>query len=46
MIKSSGSKLKFVITTHSSLFYNVLYNELNAKTCYLLERLEDVSTPE
>jgi hypothetical protein len=41
MIKSSKSDLKFVITTHSPLFYNVLYNELNSKTCYLLERLEN-----
>lgn len=41
LIKVSQSDLKFVITTHSPLFYNVLYNELNSKTCYLLERLED-----
>jgi hypothetical protein len=41
LIKASQSGLKFVITTHSPLFYNVLYNELNAKTCYLLDRLED-----
>jgi hypothetical protein len=41
LIKSSKSDLKFVITTHSPLFYNVLYNELNSKTCYLLERLEN-----
>lgn len=41
LIKSSKSGLKFVITTHSPLFYNVLYNELNSKACYLLERFED-----
>lgn len=41
LIKSSTSSLKFVITTHSTLFYNVLYNELNSKMCYLLERFED-----
>lgn len=41
LIKTSPPDLKFVITTHSPLFYNVLYNELNAKTCYLLERRED-----
>ena len=40
-------QLKFVITTHSPLFYNVLHNELDLKKkpanegCYLLERLED-----
>ena len=41
LIKSSQSDLKFIITTHSPLFYNVLHNELNSKACYLLERLED-----
>lgn len=29
LIKSSQSNVKFVITTHNPLFYNVLYNELN-----------------
>lgn len=44
LIKSSESPdLKFIITTHSPLFYNVLFNELNAKTCYMLERFEDGS---
>ncbi|AUM13250.1 ATP-binding protein [Ketobacter alkanivorans] len=43
LIKSSKSNLKFIITTHSPLFYNVLYNELNSKACYLLERFEDGS---
>lgn len=38
---SNGQGLKFIISTHSPLFYNVLYNELNAKACYLLERFED-----
>jgi len=41
LIKTSQSGLKFVITTHNPLFYNVLYNEVNNKTCYLLEPLED-----
>ena len=48
LIKSSESRsLKFVMTTHSPLFYNVLHNELglsaNGKKegCYLLEHLED-----
>ncbi|MBL1459083.1 MAG: AAA family ATPase [Methylophaga sp.] len=31
LIKSSKSELKFVITTHSPLFYNVLSNELSNK---------------
>ena len=29
LIKSSQSGLKFIITTHNPLFYNVLYNEFN-----------------
>ncbi|MCP1243684.1 anticodon nuclease [Acetobacter lambici] len=33
--------LKFIITTHSPLFFNVLFNELNSKTCYMLNRFED-----
>lgn len=41
LIKSNQSDLKFIITTHSSLFYNILFNELRRKACYLLERLED-----
>lgn len=43
LIKSSQSDLKFVITTHSPLFYNVLFNEFNSKASYLLERYEDGS---
>lgn len=31
LIKSSESDLKFVITTHNPLFYNVLFNEFNNK---------------
>ncbi|MEQ3701669.1 hypothetical protein [Thalassolituus sp.] len=31
LIKSSRSDLKFVITTHSPLFYNVLFNDLSRK---------------
>ena len=41
LIKSSQSNLKFIITTHSPLFYNVLFNEFSNKACYMLERLED-----
>jgi len=29
VIKSSQSELRFIITTHNPLFYNVLYNEFN-----------------
>ncbi len=43
LIKRSESVngLKFIITTHSPLFFNVLFNELGKKTCYMLKRLED-----
>jgi wobble nucleotide-excising tRNase len=37
--KSSG--LKFVISTHNPLFYNVLFNELGNKACYMLNKLND-----
>ncbi|SDD61807.1 AAA family ATPase [Ruegeria marina] len=47
LVKVAPQQLKFVITTHSPLFYNVLHNELGLKKqgkkegCYLLERFED-----
>ena len=43
LIKFSQSDLRFIVTTHSPLFYNVLFNELNGKACYMLERFEDGS---
>jgi wobble nucleotide-excising tRNase len=49
LIKSSQSDLKFIITTHNPLFYNVLHNELDLSKkgkndgCYFLERHEDGS---
>lgn len=41
LIKSSDSELKFIITTHSPLFYNVLYNELGKAKKYLIRKNED-----
>lgn len=44
LIKSSTSDLKFIITTHNPLFYNILFNEFNRvkKTKkWLLEKLND-----
>jgi wobble nucleotide-excising tRNase len=41
LIKSSKSNLKFIVTTHSPLFHNVLYNELKLKFSCLLARFED-----
>ncbi len=43
LIKSSQSNLKFIVSTHSPLFYNVLFNELNGKACYMLQRFADGS---
>ena len=42
LIKSSESKkLTFIVTTHNPLFYNVLYNEVQAKSGNILRRYED-----
>ncbi|SJN38524.1 Anticodon nuclease [Sphingobacterium faecium PCAi_F2.5] len=43
LIKSSKSELKFVITTHNPLFYNVLHNELKDERYkkYLLKNFDD-----
>ena len=45
LIKNSQSNIKFIITTHNPLFYNVLHNELrderNKK--YILKNLDDGS---
>jgi len=45
LIKSSnilnGQGLKFVITTHSPLFYNVLYSELKPGACFVLRRYDN-----
>lgn len=44
LIKSSTSDLKFIITTHNPLFYNVLFNEFNKvkrTKKWLLEKLND-----
>ncbi|MCQ4241007.1 anticodon nuclease [Stutzerimonas stutzeri] len=41
LIKSSESGVKFIVSTHSALFYNVLYNEVGAKSGYILSRLDD-----
>ncbi len=49
LIKSCQSKVRFIITTHNPLFYNILYNELDLKKknkegkecCYLLDKNND-----
>ncbi|GAB2025996.1 AAA family ATPase [Lactovum odontotermitis] len=41
LIKSCESDVRFIITTHNPLFYNVLYNELKKSQRLRLEKLED-----
>lgn len=41
LIKSSMSNIKFIVSTHSPLFYNVLYNEVGAKSGLILSRFDD-----
>jgi wobble nucleotide-excising tRNase len=41
LIKTNESDIKFIITTHNPLFYNVLYNELKLPNGYILRRLAD-----
>lgn len=43
LIRSSDNGLKFIITTHNPLFYNVLYNEIKPKKCFMLVKNEDGS---
>lgn len=45
LIKDDVSNIKFVITTHNPLFYNVLHHELDGQKYkkYILKRLEDRS---
>lgn len=45
LIKASQSSVKFIITTHNPLFYNVLHNELKDERYkkYLLKNLDDGS---
>lgn len=45
LVKGSKSNVKFIITTHNPLFYNVLHNEFKSERYkkYLLKRHEDNS---
>lgn len=38
LVKESPNTIKFIITTHNPLFYNVLYHELGAKNGYILRK--------
>lgn len=42
-IKSSQSDIKFIISTHNPLFYNVLYNETKSKSGIILSKLDNGS---
>ena len=44
LIRTSTSKVKFIVSTHSPLFYNVLYNEIGAKSGYILSRFDNGET--
>src|SRR5690606_13215607 len=39
--QNGSSGIRFIITTHNPLFYNVLHNELGKAEKYLLKKLED-----
>lgn len=41
LIIKKSTRLKFIVSTHSPLFYNVLYNELGLKAGYILNKLND-----
>jgi wobble nucleotide-excising tRNase len=41
LIIKKSTVLKFIISTHSPLFYNVLYNELGLKSGYILNKLNE-----
>ncbi|EQA53770.1 anticodon nuclease [Leptospira kmetyi] len=41
LIKSAPPDVKFIVSTHSPLFYNVLYNEVGTKSGYILSRFDD-----
>lgn len=43
LIKSSTSELKFIISTHNPLFFNVLYNELGKAKKHMLKKNVDGS---
>lgn len=44
LIRSSTSQIKLIVSTHSPLFYNVLYNEISAKSGYILSRFDNDDT--
>lgn len=42
LIKSSTSRdVRFIVSTHNALFYNVLYSELKPSSGHILSRLDD-----
>lgn len=41
LITKSQSTVKFVVTTHNPLFYNILFNELKIKKGYIFRKQDD-----
>lgn len=41
LIKESKSEIKFIITTHNPLFYNVLHNEFKKSDKFFLKKFKD-----
>ena len=41
LIKSAPANLKFIITTHSPFFYNVLYSQLGVNSGYILSKFDE-----
>lgn len=41
LIKGSTSKLKFIVSTHNTVFYNVLFNEIKLRAGYILRRSDE-----
>lgn len=41
LIKKAPERMHFIISTHNTLFYNILYNQLGLKKGFFLKNLED-----
>ncbi len=38
---SNSQGIKYIVSTHNPLFYNVMFNELGSKSCYMFSKNED-----
>ena len=41
LIKNAPARMHFIISTHNTLFYNILYNQLDLKNGFFLKNFED-----